>query len=218
MENYKLKRVFYKFVITNSNPTTEEPKCGFIDSYNSYDYADFDPTDLTIEESKSKALGYIRWLQLSLALSRFGVFYSNVLKLNGADFKTAPESIEFIFGYNQDESIVCFVDADKYVENDPQVEKLRDGRVIFKGAKALKEIVATVMTQDYSMFVQYYDPEIKPVGKNPSMTPIGFSEEKMVAGKLFEVADIETAKADITVEEITEEVVYGIEEDDVKGK
>ena len=145
MTNYKLSRTYYKFVITNDTIPAEDEQKGFIDSYNSYDYADFDGESISLDESKAKALGYIRWLQLSLALSQFGVFYSNVLKLNGADYKTTPTSIEFVFGYNQPTSIICEVDPSKYVDGDDEIEKLRDGRVIYKGAKALKEIVAKVM-------------------------------------------------------------------------
>ena len=66
MTNYKLNRTYYKFVITNDTIPAEDEQKGFIDSYNSYDYADFDGESISLDESKAKALGYIRWLQLSL--------------------------------------------------------------------------------------------------------------------------------------------------------
>lgn len=213
MTDYKLNRTYYKFVISNNVTLSEDENKGFIDAYNSYDYPDFDEETITLDESTAKALGYIRWLQLSLALSQFGVFYSNVLKLNGADYKTTPTSIEFVFGYNQPASIVCFVDSSKYVEGDDEIEKLRDGRVIYKGAKALKEIVAKVMASNYNLFVQYFNPEIDPVGKNPRNAPIGFVEEKMLAGKLFETSD--DALSSIEVEEIDELELFGDTDDSV---
>lgn len=215
MTNYKLNRTYYKFVITNNTTPAEDEQKGFIDSYNSYDYADFDGESISLDESKAKALGYIRWLQLSLELSQFGVFYSNVLKLNGADYKTTPTSIEFVFGYNQPASIICVVDPSKYVEGDAEIEKLRDGRVIYKGAKALKEIVAKVMASDYNLFVQYFNPDVEPVGKNPRNAPIGFTEEKMLAGKLFDTSD--DALASITVEEIDEIELFGDTDDSVEN-
>ena len=215
MTNYKLNRTYYKFVITNNTTPAEDEQKGFIDSYNSYDYADFDGESISLDESKSKALGYIRWLQLSLALSQFGVFYSNVLKLNGADYKTTPTSIEFVFGYNQPASIICVVDPSKYVEGDDEIAKLRYVRFIYKGAKALKEIDAKVMASDYNLFVQYFNPDVEPVGKNPRNAPIGFTEEKMLAGKLFETSD--DALSSIEVEEIDEIELFGDTDDSVEN-
>lgn len=215
MTDYKLHRTYYKFVINNSTTPTEEEKKGFIDAFNSFDYTDFDPEKLTLEQSKAKARGYIRWLQLSLVLSQFGVFYSNVLKLNGADYKTTPTSIEFVFGYNQSSSIICDVPADKYVAGDEEIEKLRNGRVIYKGAKALKELVAKSMASDHSLFVQYFDPTIDPVGEHPREGAIGFLEEKMQAQKIFDTSD--DALADITVEEIDELELFDNTDDSVEN-
>lgn len=178
---------------------------GFIDGYKFTEYTDFNKESGSLEIYINKTAGYIRWNALCLALSRFGVFFMELDKLERARSIVEPSSIEFTFGYEQPESIIEFVSEEEYVEDDELVEKLRDGRVVFKGVKALKEIIAKTLTQDITSFGTVYDPTISVFSKNgfargDGKAPGGFYDKMIKATKLFD--DKDAAKNYITVVEM----------------
>lgn len=175
---------------------------GFIDGYKFTEYTDFNETAGSLETYINKTAGYIRWNALCLALSRFGVFFMELDRLEDAKSIVEPSSIEFTFGYEQPESIIEFVSEEEYVEDDELVEKLRDGRVIFKGVKALEEIIAKTLIQDITSFGTVYDPTISTFSKNgfargDGKAPVGFYDKMIKATKLFDSK--EAVKAQITI-------------------
>ncbi len=92
---------YFKFEIANPQTNATGDASGFIDALKPQDYADYDSSAGTVEKYASKARGYIRWLNLSLALSKFGIFFMEVDELTGATALDTPTKITFTVGYEQ---------------------------------------------------------------------------------------------------------------------
>lgn len=171
MENYGKSR-YFKFKITNPNKSASDKKAGFIDSMPSQEYVDFDPELGTLEEYTAKGLGYIRWLNLSLALSNFGIFRLEVDSLDGATSIETPNSIEFTIGYEQTDAMY-----------------LKIGDTVYHDIDVLKYLTAYVMSNNYSSFVHVYDPSRDDFGKNPSLERVGLVDKFLTAEKLCDKID-----------------------------
>lgn len=191
----------YKFTIQNPNVSESEERAGFIDPMKTTEYVDFDKEMGTEDQYKAKSLGYIRWNNLALALSQFNVCGLTIDVVDGATSLDVPTSITFIVAYDSPESIMCEVDESLFEESE-DVIRLRDGRVFFKGVKALKEIVANVMIKDFTMFTEVYTPVKDTFGLNSSLAHYGFSQQNFTAKAICESR--EDALNFITVEKIEE--------------
>lgn len=191
-ENIGLRVIpeYYKIKITNEFTNIDEVidgklnlKNGFIDALKTQEYVDFPGEDVleTEETSKEKfifkSLGYIRWLNLCLQLSRFGVCFMEVDKLEGATFIKTPTAIEFTMGYEQPNSIYI-----KYKEDDTDVE--------LKGVDALKYIIKECLSSNYTSFVQVFDPTKDSFGRNPSLTTRGFFDKLLTSEKLYDTIEL----------------------------
>ena len=222
---------YFQFTITNpktpietdfqTNDRVYVSNKGFVDGYKFTEYADFneDATKITKDNKQiditkytyiDKTAGYIRWNTLCLNLSRFGVFFMELNQLFKATSIDEPETIDFTFGYEQPESIIEFVD-DNY-DGNGEVETLRDGRKIIKGADALKEIVAKTLTSDAMSFGMVYDPaesvfykgEMESgkvfLARGNGSARRGFYDKMIRATKVFD--DVKSARNFITVKEL----------------
>ena len=203
---------YFQFTITNpktpiettfeANDKVYVSNKGFVDGYKFTEYADFDETGGDKKTYISKAAGYIRWNTMCLNLSRFGVFFMELNELKGATSISEPSKVDFTFGYDQPESIIEFVD-DTY-DGDGEVETLRDGRKIIKGADALKEIIAKTLSNDIMSFGMVYDPtesvfEKNGMARGNGSARRGFYDKMIRATKIF--ADVKTARNNITITE-----------------
>lgn len=217
---------YFQFTITNpktpietdfqTNDRVYVSNKGFVDGYKFTEYADFNEKEGTKETYIDKAAGYIRWNALCLNLSRFGVFFMELNQLFKATSIDEPETIDFTFGYEQPESIIEFVD-DNY-DGDGEVETLRDGRKIIKGADALKEIVAKTLSSDVTSYGMVYDPTESVFKKNEmargnGSARRGFYDKMIRATKVF--ADVNSARNNINITEYnrpdgSKEVITGV--------
>lgn len=190
-ENIGLRVVpkYYKIKITNEFTDLDEivdetinAKNGFIDALKTNEYVDFPGVEVleTSETSKEKfifkSLGYIRWLNLCLQLSQFGVCFMEIDKLEGATYIKTPSSIEFTIGYEQPASMYMKI--------------VKDGQTVeLKGIDVLKHIIKESLTTDYTSFVQVFDPTKDSFGRNPSLISRGFFDKLLTAEKLYDTID-----------------------------
>lgn len=183
--------------VANAAGSANEEK-GFLDNKKVSDYSDFDITAQpvegeTLEQYKIKARGLVRYNQMCLNLQR-GLDWLGEVVTTGANHITPPTKIEFKVAYTQPDGLVVEVDSSEYEEDD-DIIKTRDGRVFFKGAKAIKRLVAMALVDDYTVIANYFDNT-----KTPSGNPYGWQlKELEVKGP---IADLETAEALVTVTEI----------------
>ena len=184
-QGWKVYSRYFKFTITNPGGATGE-KAGFIDPMKAQDNVDFDEDVGTLEDYENKARGYIRWFNLCLNLSKFGVFYQNVKNIEDGSSTTSPTSVTFIMGYEQadDEALV-----------------IKDGDKTYKGVQEVfKYLAGFVLSNNYKSFATVFDPTKDTQGKNPSGGPIGLRDKFLTAEKVAD--DLDTAMGLVTVEEI----------------
>lgn len=213
LKGYSTHRAYFE--ITVEAPTldadAQEERKGFIDPMKAWEYSSFDETLGSLEEYKSKGRGYIRWRNLALQLSQFGVFYMNVLSIDGVTAATdTPTKVKFTMGYEQPESIFCYVDDSEYVAGDSSVEKLRNGKVIFKGIKALKRIVAKSLLMNSSEFVTIFNPTVNDSSYSPSLQPYGMQDVKLdVLPCCNSNTSITTLEGKVAIKEIIDPLIDG---------
>ena len=176
---------YFKFTISNPGASGEN-KGGFIDPIKAQDYTDFN-WEGNLEDYEDKARGYIRWFNLCLNLSRFGIFYQDVKEVAGATSTDTPTSVTFVMGYdNANEEALYWKDA--------------SGKE-YKGAEEVfKYLIGFVMANDYKSFAAVYDPTVDDIGRNPSGGHLGITDKFLTAEKLCD--DVESAYSYITMEEI----------------
>lgn len=188
----------YKVSIDNAAGDTDEKK-GFLDNKKVSDYDDFDisaqPIESeTLEQYKIKARGLVRFNKMCLNLQR-GLDDMVEVETTGADHITPPTKMEFKLIYTQDDGLVVEVSADKFAE-DAEIVKTRDGRVFFKGTKAIKYLVAESLATDYNKVIaNYFDNT-----KTPSGNPYGWQLLELNAKA--PCASIEEGEALVTVTEL----------------
>ena len=185
-QGFRVYTRYFDFEISNPKTGATGEEGGFIDALKAQDYVDFDPTAGTLEKNEDKARGYIRWINLCLSLSRFGVFFQEVNELTGADALTAPTKITFTMGYeNANEEAL-------YIKNEDKE---------YKGAEEVfKFLAGWALSHDYKSFAVVFDPTIDSQGRNPSSGPIGMKEEYLTATKLFD--SLEEAMDAVTIKEV----------------
>lgn len=136
---------------------------GKIDNYKICDYKDFDVSKLSTSDKETcleKARARVRFERLCLDLQR-GLDFMNDFDNTQEDgsYKVVPSSLSFTLSYTQPDGLFVEVkkdDAD-YVESGDDVEKLRSGRIIFKGAKALEKIIKDSLKAEYKIITEFYD-------------------------------------------------------------
>lgn len=187
--NNELKTRYFRFFITNLNTSATGNAGGFIDSMKPQDYTDFDSTAGTLAKNEDKARGYLRWINLSIALSQFGASYLEVNSLDGANALTAPTKIVFTMGFEQ---------ADKMYAKDDEGNEYKD-------IDALKYYVGVALKNQYKGIVEVWNPTPDTQGKNPSGMPMGLTTPMLTASALIE----KSASIDgcVTIQEITEDTV-----------
>jgi hypothetical protein len=174
---------------------------GKIDSHKASDYKSFleDDTYNTASENvevfKEKAKSLVRFFKVSQALSK-GLNQMFDIETTGDDPTTVASSISFKLAYTQADGLWVEVDESEYAE-DEEIEKLKDGRVIFKGKKAIEKLIQNALKESTSL-VEYFETKAsrdsnEVTGTRNSGAPLGWSFEKMTIE--------ETAPA-ITVEEV----------------
>lgn len=187
----------YSVSVANAAGSTNEEK-GFLDNKKVSDYSDFDISTQpvegeTLEQYKIKARGLVRYNQMCLNLQR-GLDYLGEVETTGANHITPPTKLEFKVAYSQPDGL-CVQVADSDYEEDEEIFKTRDGRVFFKGTKAIKRLIAMVLVDDYTVIANYFDNT-----KTPSGNPLGWQlKELVVKGP---IADLETAEALVTITEL----------------
>nr|DAR13166.1 MAG TPA: hypothetical protein [Caudoviricetes sp.] len=187
----------YSVSVANAAGASNEEK-GFLDNKKVSDYSDFDislqPIDgETLEQYKIKARGLVRYNQMCLNLQR-GLDYLGEVVTTGANHITPPTKIEFKLSYTQPDGLVVEVDSSEFAEDD-EIFKTRDGRVFFKGTKAIKRLIAMALVDDYTVIANYFDNT-----KTPSGNPLGWQlKELVVKGPS---ANLTTAEALVTVTEL----------------
>lgn len=188
----------YKVTVANAAGSTDEAK-GFLDNLKVSDYTDFDISSQplsgeTLEQYKIKARGFVRYNHMCLNLQR-GLDTLCEVETTGADHITPPTKIEFKLVYTQPDGLTVLVDESEYVEGDEEVIKLRDGRVFFKGMKAIKRLIAKALSEKYNVIAHYFDNT-----NTPSGNPLGWQLKDLVVDA--PCADLATAEALVTVEEV----------------
>lgn len=187
--NNELKTRYFRFFITNQNTGATGDEGGFIDSMKPQDYADFDSTAGTLAKNECKARGYLRWINLSMALSQFGVSYLEVNSLDGADALTSPTKIIFTMGFEQ---------ADKMYAKDAEGNEYKD-------VDALKYYIGVALKNQYKGIVEVWNPTPDTQGKNPSGMPMGLTTPMLTAAALLDKdASIDSC---VTIQEITEDTI-----------
>ena len=185
-QGFKTYTRYFKFKITNPDSSATGEEGGFIDPIKAQDYTDFNGEG-ELEKYECKARGYIRWFNLCLNLSRFGIFYQDVKEVDGATATDTPTSVTFIMGYEQ-------------ANEEALYWKDNEGNE-YKGAQEVfKYLAAFVLANDYKSFAAVYDPTLDTQGRNPSGGHFGITDKFLTALKVCE--DIEEAKGYITIEEI----------------
>lgn len=181
---------------------------GEIDNHKTSDYQEFydDETYSTASDDadayKEKAKAGERFKKVCLALQK-GLDQMYDVETTGDDPKTVASSIEFKLVYTQHDGLWVEVDESEYSEDD-EIEQLRDGRVIFKGSKAIERLIENACGETIAI-VNYYDPRVSqtsnevPSGSSSSpyratTLPVGWSWEQMT---------IEETTPSITIEDIT---------------
>lgn len=184
-QGFKVYSRYFKFTITNPGSGSGN-KAGFIDPMKAQDYVDFDEEAGTLEKYEDKARGYIRWFNMCLSLSKFGVFYQQVKKINGATSLDTPSSVIFVMGYEQADEPALYI---------------KDGDKEYKGAEQVfKYLAGYALCHSYKSFANVWNPTVDDIGRNPSGAPLGLREEFLTAEKI--VDDIDTAMGSVEVEEI----------------
>ena len=185
-QGFRVYTRYFNFEISNPNAGATGEEGGFVDAMKAQDYVDFDPAQGTLEKYRDKARGYIRWINLCLSLSRYGIFFQEVNELSGADSLTAPTKINFTMGYeNANEEALYIKDGDKE----------------YKGAQEVfKYLAGWALSHDYKSFGNVFDPTIDNEGRNPSEGPVGMLDEFLTAKKLFD--SLEDAMGAVTIEEV----------------
>ena len=187
----------YKVTVANAAGSTDVEK-GFLDNLKVSDYEDFDISTQpvsgeTLEQYKIKARGLIRFNNMCLNLQR-GLDTLCEVVTTGADHIKPVTKMEFKLVYTQPDGLTIEVGEDEFAE-DEEIFKTRDGRVFFKGKKAIKRLIAKALTDDYTVIANYFDNS-----NTPSGNAIGWElRELVVEGPC---ADLTTAEALVTVEEV----------------
>ena len=187
----------YKVTVANAAGSTDVEK-GFLDNLKVSDYEDFDISTQpvsgeTLEQYKIKARGLVRFKQMCLNLQR-GLDTLCEVVTTGADHIKPVTKMEFKLVYTQPDGLTIEVGEDEFAE-DEEIFKTRDGRVFFKGKKAIKRLIAKALTDDYTVIANYFDNS-----NTPSGNAIGWElRELVVEGPC---ADLTTAEALVTVEEV----------------
>lgn len=188
----------YKVSIANAAGNSDEQK-GFLDNKKVSDYDDFDisaqPVEgETLEQYKIKARGLVRFNKMCLNLQR-GLDDMVEIEATGANHITPPTKMEFKLVYTQSDGLTIEVPADKFEEDD-EIIKTRDGRVFFKGMKAIKRSIGEVLATDYDKVItNYFDNT-----KTPSGNPFGWQLLELNAKA--PCASIEEGEALVTVTEL----------------
>lgn len=147
---------------------------GLLDNLKAYAYPDFKPSKVEAEEEGivqkyiEKAQAHTRYVQMCLNLQK-GLDTLTDIVAKDADHLTVPSSISFKLIYTQPDGLWVEVDPSEYAE-DEEIQRLRDGRVIFKGSKAIKRLIAKVLTMSHTssetniLMDNIWDPEIATSG------------------------------------------------------
>lgn len=185
-QGFRVYTRYFNFEISNPKGSASGEEGGFIDAMKAQDYVDFDPTAGTLNKYRDKARGYIRWINLCLSLSRYGIFFQEVNELSGATSLDTPTKIKFTMGYeNANEEALYIKDDDKE----------------YKGAQEVfKYLAGWALSHDYKSFANVFDPTIDSEGRNPSEGPIGMLDEFLTAKKLFDT--LEDAMSAVIIEEV----------------
>lgn len=185
-QGFRVYTRYFNFEISNPKSGATGEEGGFIDAMKAQDYVDFDPEQGTLEKYEDKARGYIRWINLCLSLSQYGIFFQEVNELTDADSLTAPSAIKFTIGYENANEEAMYV---KYKDKE------------YKGAiEVLKFYAGIVLSNNYKSFANVFDPTKDEQGKNPSGGPIGMIDEFLTASKLYDTLD--DAIDAVTIEEV----------------
>lgn len=191
----------FKVSINGIDGASDEQK-GFLDNKKVSEYEDFDSSKQpiageTLEQYKAKARGYVRFYQMCMNLQKGLDFLGNIETV-GADHIEVPTKMEFVLSYTQPDGLTVEVEKDEYVEDDDTFET-RDGRVFFKGMKAIKRLIAKVLVEKYTVIGNYYDNSVVSKPNNPK-TVAGYQlKELKVYGPCATLTEAENL---IMVEEI----------------
>lgn len=200
MTTYSTRQRYFRFEILNTNQEATGEDAGFIDPLKPQDYVDFDGRAGTLDNYEAKARGYLRWINLSLALSKFGVNYLQINKVEGADAITVPSKLIFTMGFDNAEYMYYKNSEGKeYTSN---VEDANNQVPTNENARAyvLKMITADFMINNYMGIIDVWNPELDSLGRNPSDAPIGMITPQLKANKLLETP--EQASSCISINEI----------------
>lgn len=104
-----------------------------------------------------KAKANYRWMMMSMALNKGLETLSNVKA--EATSSSIPGSVDFVLTYTQPDALWIDVDESEYEENNPEIIKTSDDRVLFLGSKAIKRIIEDTLKQEYKVILTYFSPE-----------------------------------------------------------
>lgn len=140
---------------------------GFIDPYTTQDYDDFSAETGELTAYTAKAKGWVRWRTLINTLSSMHYIEDVMdIEIPGATSLTAPNSIKFFLTYDDEPSL-----------------RLKDDSILF-GEDAIKEAIARVLTNDYTMLAMVWNPTVVKQGEK-DLLPNGAEFNYIKAPKLF---------------------------------
>lgn len=145
--------------VTVSDAKVDNHKaCDYEDWYTNneeYNKASDDATDF---EEKAKA--YIRFQRVCQALNK-GLDTMFDIVTTDDEVKVVASSIAFKLVYTQPDGL-WIETSDAYDESlgkEGLMEQLRDGRVIYKGEKAIEAIIKQALKDDSKAIVEYFEPK-----------------------------------------------------------
>jgi hypothetical protein len=138
----------------------------YFDNLKAYAYEDFDPEDVAeedLEEAyKDKAAANVKFNQMCMNLQK-GLDDMLDIETEGGNHTTIPSKMSFKLVYTQPDGLVVEVDESEYAE-DEEIFKTRDGRVFFKGTKAIKRLIGDALAHTYKVIANYWCPIVETSG------------------------------------------------------
>lgn len=197
---YRNRQRYFRFTIINPDSATTEEGEGFIDPLKPQDYDDFNEESGTLADYEAKSRGYLRWINLSLFLSRYGINYLQVNKLEGATSLESPSTLIFTAGFDNAEYMYYKNSkGNEYTSNDTNYEILIPTDENPR-CRVLKMIVADFLINSFYGIVDVWNPELDSQGRNPSNSPIGLITPKLRATNL--ISSVDVVNSYVTIEEV----------------
>lgn len=138
----------------------------YFDNLKAYAYKDFDQEDVAEEGLENdfikKAAANVKFNQMCMNLQK-GLDDMLDVVTEGGDHKTIPSKMSFKLVYTQPDGLVVEVNESEYAD-DEEIFKTRDGRVFFKGTKAIKRLIGDALAHTYKVIANYWCPIVETSG------------------------------------------------------